>query len=169
MSGNSSLSGISSLLTEEFALLRDFVSALKSEQELLVGGEIDRLTPILDEKGRLAADLGQRIERRNQALASAGLETDKAGMEAWLAGQTAAARAATRATWEAILTLAREARLLNEINGNLIKTRMQHNQQALSVLQAASNQVLLYGRDGQKLPGSGGRHFGAARVPISPS
>lgn len=158
MGGNSSLPGLSKLLGEELALLRDFVSALKSEQALLVGGEIDRLTPILDEKGRLAADLGQRIARRSQALATAGLQADNAGMEAWLAGQSAAARA----DWEAILTLAREARLLNEINGKLINTRMQHNQLALSVLQSASNQVMLYGRDGQQLPGSGGRHFGAA-------
>ncbi len=158
MSANSSLSGLSRILIEELALLRDFIAALKSEQDLLVGGEIDSLTPILEEKGRLAAELGQRIARRNQALSSAGMESEKASMAVWLAGQPAA----TQAGWEAILSLAKEARLMNEINGNLIKTRMQNNQQALAVLQAASNQVLLYGKDGQQLSGSGGRHFGAA-------
>jgi len=158
MNGHTQLSGLSPLLCEERSQLRDFVSALKREQEVLIAGEIDRLTPVLEEKSRLAADLGKLLDRRNQILASAGVKTDKFGMEAWLAGQPPA----IRADWESLLALSREARLQNEINGNLIQTRMEHNQQALSVLQVASKQTLLYGPDGQSLPGSGGRHFDSA-------
>ena len=158
MSGNPPLSGLSRLLNEELALLSDFVSALKREQEALVGGKIDLLKALLEEKDRLAAELGQRIDSRNQTLSAAGLETDKAGMEVWLTGQPKPARE----DWHAILTLAKEARLLNDINGNLINTRMQQNQQALAVLQSASNRTMLYGPDGQQLSSGGGRHLGAA-------
>ena len=158
MADKPELSGLPRLVIEELGLLRQFVSALTSEQALLVAGDIDRLPPILAEKSRLAASLGEFANRRNQALASAGLETDKAGMEVWLAGQDQP----TRSAWNDILGLARDARRENEINGNLIKTRMQHNQQALSVLQAASKQALLYGPDGQQRPAEGGRDFGVA-------
>ena len=158
MADKPEISGLSDLVVEELRLLRKFVAALTGEQALLVAGDIDRLSPILAEKSRLAAGLGEYASRRNQALASAGLEGDQAGMEVWLAGQDQA----TRSAWDEILGLAREARRENEINGNLIKTRMQHNQQALSVLQAASKQALLYGPDGQQRPADGGRDFGVA-------
>lgn len=57
--------------------------------------------------------------------------------------------------------LAAEARTLNETNGKLIALRMQHNQQALSILMAAADPAVTYGPDGQPRA-SGSRSFGKA-------
>jgi flagellar biosynthesis protein FlgN len=59
------------------------------------------------------------------------------------------------------MELARRAHSLNQENGALIRTRMQHNQQALSVLLAAPDQAGLYGPDGQTWGGPGKRHLGS--------
>lgn len=148
------------LVADELALLREFTSLLVAEQQALIPGDLDRLLPLAEEKSRLATALGQLADARNQALAEAGQAADKAGMEAWLSSQKRAAP--IRGDWAALLALAAEARLQNEINGKLIATRMQHNQRAFAVLHAAADQAMLYGPDGQTHPIAGGRHFGAA-------
>lgn len=151
---------LSRLVADELSLLREFVALLVAEQRALIPGDLDRLLPLAEEKSRLATALGKLADARNQALAGAGLATGKAGMEAWLSSQERAAP--SRGDWTALLALAAEAKLQNEINGKLISTRMQHNQRALAVLHAAADQAMLYGPDGQPHPIGGGRHFGAA-------
>lgn len=151
---------LAQLVADELSLLREFVSLLVDEQQALIPGDLDRLLPLAEKKSRLAAALGQLAAARNQALADEGLPADKAGMEAWLSSQKRAAPA--RGDWAAVLALAAEARLQNDINGKLIGTRIQHNQRALAVLHAAADQAMLYGPDGQPHTIGGGRHLGAA-------
>ena len=158
---------IPQLVSAELALLREFALCLQHEQELLAAGSIDRLTPVVGDKSRLAEDLGEAAKRRNQALSSAGFAPDRAGVEAWLENQAAkdgaAARiqAAVRSDWQAILTLAAQARACNETNGKLIATAMQHNHRALAVL-AAADSALLYGPDGRERTRGSGRNLGVA-------
>lgn len=154
------MSDLSRLLADELALLREFVALLGREQQALIPGDIDRLLPLAEEKTRLATVLGRMAGARNQALAGAGLAADKAGMEAWLTSQGQATP--SRADWAALLALAAEAKLQNEINGKLIATRLQHNRHALAVLHAAADQAMLYGPDGQPHATGSGRHLGAA-------
>lgn len=148
------------LIQDELALLRRFVTLLQEEQQALVEGDPERLLLLAEEKSRQASALGQLAIARNQELSALGLAKDKPGMDAWLARQEA--RAPVRNDWAALLTLAAETRRQNELNGKLISTRMQHNQRALEVLAAATNQAMLYGPDGQQRPPTGGRDFGAA-------
>lgn len=126
----------------------------------MVAGEIDRLTPLIEEKALIAGRLTPFAESRKQTLAAAGLTADRAGMEKWLARLAAGDPA--RKTWQTLVALSSEAQSLNESNGKLIAMRMQHNQQALNVLLAAANQASLYGPDGQTKPSGGGRLFGSA-------
>lgn len=147
------------LLAGELALLREFAVLLASEQEALVRGELDRLMPLAEEKSRQASLLAQAAEQRNQVLAALGLAKDRVGMEAWLATDRSAAKAAS--DWQALLALAAEARTQNDLNGKLIQTRLQQNQRALEALGAANNQTQLYGPDGQVRSPSGGRNFGS--------
>jgi len=68
---------------------------------------------------------------------------------------------------EKFLSLAHEARTLNEANGKLIALHMQHNRQSLSVLTEAARvthatTAVTYGPDGQTQAGQGGRLFGSA-------
>lgn len=126
----------------------------------MVAGDIDRLTPLVEEKTRVATRLGQFAEQRNQLLTAAALPTTRKGMETWLSRLAPADP--THKTWQSLITVTAEAQALNESNGKLIAMRMQHNQQALNVLLAAANQASLYGPDGQTKPSGGGRLFGSA-------
>lgn len=142
------------------AALREFIAVLKQEQQVLVAGDIDRLMPLVDQKSSIAARLGRFAEIRNKALTAAGLTSDRAGIEAWLKGRQM--NTTVRGNWKKLLALTAEAQPLNETNGKLIAMRLQHNQQALNVLLAASNQAILYGPDGQTKTSGRGHLFGKA-------
>ena len=153
---------IARCLAEEAALLQRFVDVLREEQKTLAEGECDiaHLMTLVTEKTRHASQLAQWAEQRSALLVAAGCTPDRAGMQQWLDHVSAAA--ASRKLWLAMLALADEARALNETNGHLIGIRLQHNQQALSVLLTAANQAALYGPDGQTHAAPGGRLFGSA-------
>jgi flagella synthesis protein FlgN len=152
------------VITDELATLREFVQLLQKEQEALADGDIDALMPLSTKKTSLSVRLGQFSEQRHEILAAAAFSRDRAGMEDWLARltQNSSTALTSRNEWEDLLALAAEARALNETNGKLIGTRLQHNQQALNALLAAGNQAALYGPDGQTRTGGSGRLFGSA-------
>lgn len=133
---------------------------LQQEQQALVAGDIDKLTPVVEEKTRLASSLNRFAEQRQRLISASGLPNDRSGVEAWLASQVLSPK--DRADWRKLLALTGEAQTLNESNGKLIAMRMQHNQQSLNVLLSAANQATLYGPDGQTKPTGGGHLFGKA-------
>lgn len=153
---------IAGILADELAALRGFVALLKTEQGILVDGNADGLAALIDEKSALTTRLGDCARRREAALAARDLSPDRPGMEAWLASLPADAIA--RRDWHELLPLAAEARRLNELNGKLIGTRLQHNQQALAALTSATERAMTYGPDGQTTasPGGTGRILGSA-------
>ncbi|MBU0752745.1 MAG: flagellar protein FlgN [Gammaproteobacteria bacterium] len=153
---------IATILADELAALREFVLLLQDEQVTLVAGNADHLTSLIDKKSALAARLTDCAQRREAALATAGFQSGRSGMDAWLA--TCPADAASRNNWRELLMLASEARSQNELNGKLIGTRLQHNQQALAALMGATERAMTYGPDGQTSvrPGGSGRILGSA-------
>lgn len=143
--------------------MRAFVALLKREQEMLVAGQVDALLELMEQKSALATRLGDCSARREAALAQLALPPGRGGMEAWL--ETEAPAAASRKHWNELLPLAAEAKTLNELNGKLIGTRLQHNQQALTALLGAAEQAMTYGPDGHTQVGGGsggGRSRGSA-------
>lgn len=134
-----------------------FLDILKSEQEALVNGEIDKLTKIAQHKSTKVLELAQLADARNRFLAENGLPADQPGVTSWLA-RSGAPEEATQ-VWDELIALARTARHINETNGAMIQLKLQHNQQALAVLMSAANQATLYGPDGQHLSGGSGRHL----------
>lgn len=153
---------LANILREEVALLRTFIGVLKTEQEALVKSELDRLLPLASEKSNLTLSLANLTEQRGHLLAAASLSPDRAGMEAWLGRMGSTPGEAVKVEWMNLLSLAAEARALNQANGVVIGTRLQHNQQALSVLLSACDKASLYGPDGQTKTQGGGRFFGSA-------
>lgn len=149
------------IVKEETVILRSFIGVLNEEQQALVAGALDRLVSLATEKSNTSIKLSQLAEQRNKTLAAAGLPLDRDGMENWLAQPSPTSKEAL-ADWKNLLSLAAEARGLNQSNGTLIATRLQHNQQALTVLLSACNQAALYGPDGQTKPVGSGRLFGSA-------
>lgn len=158
--GDSSPPRLQNLLNEEVAQLRGFLALLEKEQQALADGDIERLMPLAADKTGCFARLAQLGEARAAALAAAGLPANRQGMEAWLERQPEPGGA--RRDWRDLLSLAKSASALNRTNGELIATRLAHNQQALTALMTAANQAALYGPDGQAHPLGGGRSLGSA-------
>ncbi len=155
---------IARCIEDELATLKQFLDVLQGEQHALTEGDVDRLMPLITDKTRLAGLLAQITDQRGELLITAGLSPDRDGLERWFDQYLPSTELAQslRADWVNLLELAGKARALNETNGNLIATRLQHNQQALNALLAAANQAALYGPDGQTRASPGGRLFGAA-------
>ncbi len=147
-------------LNEEINRLREFISLLQREQDLLKQGDTESLLPLIETKTSLANSLAAFAQARAGQLNRLGLDIGRAGMEAWLAHNDQGGK--LREAWQTLLDLAAQARNLNITNGKLIGLYMQHNQQAFNALMSATNRAMTYGPDGQQQTGLGGRILGTA-------
>jgi flagella synthesis protein FlgN len=146
-------------LNEETHALRAFVGLLEDEQRALFDGNADQLLVIAEEKNRASSQLSRLGLSRAHWLSARGFGSGRAAVTTWL--NQLAHDSTQRAAWRQLLELASRAHALNQENGALIHSRMQHNQQALAVLLSASGQAMLYGPDGQTFAGPGKRHLGS--------
>ena len=147
------LAALASHLHTERDALRAFVTLLETEQQALLDGQVEQLLTLADSKTQAAHELKKLGNiLRNEMLAH-GVGTESGGMETWL--QTHAA--GSLPVWRDIRQLSTHAQQQNHTNGELIKSKLRHNQQALTVLHiAARSASSLYGPDGQpNLPVSG--------------
>lgn len=134
-------------LTEEAQAIQQFVDLLSTEQKALSAGDTDELPALAENKSKLADHLNQLAERRNVMLVALGFSDNREGIEAWCSQHPAEEWTAN--TWASILKLAREARELNRLNGELIQLRMNATAAALEALRASKSSLDLYGPDGQ--------------------
>lgn len=135
------------VLASEADLVKRFVALLQQEKLALTAGATDALPALAEEKDSLAASLNEFSRQRNDYLATHGFAPDRQGMDAWCAkhpGQRDAISA-----WNLTLSLAAQAKELNNLNGQLVELRMQYNSQALEILRRRENTLDLYGPDGR--------------------
>lgn len=145
------LDQIASLLNSERSALRALKDLLTREQTTLVGSSLDDLVEIIDQKNATLASLEQQAKNRLGLLRQVGLPPNS-DTEDWLEKTLPGSVPA----WREIAQLLDETRHLNQVNGELIQTRLRINQQALTVLHNAAQSASLYGPDGQhNHPGSG--------------
>lgn len=129
----------------EIAALRRFIEILEREQTALVSANVDALLAISEEKLKQAEQLNQAAQQRAATHAKLGIGSDRTSVQAWLASQAPA----TVEAWHTLIEAAATAQRLNQTNGKLIATHLQHNRQALNALTSAANQSAVYGADGQ--------------------
>lgn len=147
---------ISNLHSERDAM-RAFVSLLENEQNNLLGAQTDQLLELADGKTRIVNQLTELGSARRQYQATHGEGEETGNMEVWLK-----ARAANELpVWEEIRKLATRAQQLNHTNGEMIRVKLRHNQQALTVLHNAVQNASLYGPDGQPTNPGKGRTLGS--------
>lgn len=139
---------------QEASLLSDFIALLKQEQEALVRADPGSLSDINNRKLTVLADLNRHEQTRAQILQSAPGENTRDAMSRWLAGHPD--QKATAGTWQAVMNLAREAKRLHELNGQLIAMHLQRTSELLAVLKRSEHQTL-YGANGQTHQSSGSR------------
>jgi flagellar biosynthesis protein FlgN len=134
-------------IAEEAQVVQQFVDLLSLEQTALTAGDTDGLPALAEQKSKLAVRLDNLAEQRNMTLKAMGFPADRNGIESWCAQHPAEQIAGD--TWAGIIKLAREARELNRLNGELIQLRMNVTATALEALRASKNSLDLYGPDGQ--------------------
>ena len=142
------------LLVTETQQLSAFISVLQIEHEILMERNLEPLNDIAKQKSDHARQLQQLADSRASILAQAKLSFDREGIETLLDGKHSD-------VWEKYLSLATQARQLNQDNGLLITSQLSANHQALEVLLAHSDQPTIYGPDGTSRARPGSRHFGS--------
>lgn len=142
-------------LANEAALLRRFIEVLREEQSLLVARQADALARVNAAKLELVELLNTAERGRLDLLGRTPSQAGQQEMDNWL--QQHPAETAARQQWQALISLAREAREIHNINGELIAMHLAHTSEALDILTQRQNQSALYGSNGQATPGSGSR------------
>jgi len=79
-------------------------------------------------------------------LREQGYRPDEGGMSDWMAKVS---DSAIRERWEFLLSMARQVKALNQLNGQLIAKLMGQNQTILGALGIATQVAGLYGPDGR--------------------
>jgi len=131
-------------LRAELAAFGQLREVLLHEQTALLANDVDAVLQLADKKSQLVERLGELAALRSQAV-------DRLpGAFATRAPQDPpdTVPASLRDLWKDLLHAAREARNLNETNGQLVTARLQHNHSALATLRAAERGLALYGPDG---------------------
>jgi flagella synthesis protein FlgN len=152
------MSALATLLKSEAALVVRFRDTLLLEQEILRSGNAEELADINTKKLALVDSLNGAGVERSRILSSG--KTTTIDMQAWFSAHPLEAESA--ALWADLLKIAREARELNELNGNLINALHQKTSDALSILTRSEAEQSLYSRSGQASSSTGSRIIDSA-------
>jgi flagellar biosynthesis/type III secretory pathway chaperone len=147
--------GIAELLDREISLVSAFVDLLNQEQDALKAAVPDALPEIQEKKMSLVEALNQASGARIAAIAGQGMP-EQAAMAEWLAKQNSASTALA-ASWQKLLELAREAKTLHQLNGQLVQMHLKRTEDALAILTQRQQENLFYGSNGQAATYTGSR------------
>jgi len=149
---------VAKLLKHEADLVVRFRNTLLREQEILRSGKPDGLAEINAEKISLAESLNLAGAERARTISSSDEAT--IDMQAWFSAHPSEIEAA--GLWKGLLGTAREARAINELNGNLINVLHQKTSDALSILTQGKADQSLYSSNGQSSLSTGSRIIDSA-------
>ncbi len=141
------MASLTSILREEHSTITALLELMQQEQQFLIGAEIDSLSTTTAAKTALVNQMAALAQQRNHVLAQAGFPAREAAMDDYFAQHP---DADARALWGELLTLGREAKERNRVNGMLINKQLAHNNGALSALNSPSQSGNnFYGPTGQ--------------------
>lgn len=140
-----------SLLAAEKTLVARFLDLLRQEQALLVCGEADSLRAV----GQAKLDLVDQLNRAEAARIDFLSNEKTATMADWL--KLLPTESPLREQWSDILELAREAKRLHILNGELINSHLARTSEAIAILTQRQKNEALYGSNGQTETGTGSR------------
>ena len=137
------------LLKEKLAL-EGFINILNQEQAALIDGDSDQVLKLSEQKSIFVDQLNRFESQRQPQFNAFLLKEQMVTYNSWIADLDDSAKV----IWDELLSLAKVAHRINQINGELIQTHLQNNQQALTLLMSLANRANLYGADGQSKPGN---------------
>jgi len=134
------------LIASEIAAVQRFVALLKKEHAALRDSQFDVLEKLMEEKGNLIDELSRIGQERHQSLLLLGVAENREGVEQWLRTQQ---NPKLTEAWQVLQQLAREAKTLNELNGQCITLLSRNNRQRLETITGQHARGTFYGPDGQ--------------------
>lgn len=164
---NATISLLVTSLSAEHSALQKFLSLLEKEQSLLTDNLTQEVLELSSRKISEAIQLDRLAEDRRRLMSTMIAASGKSSsspsptpeeISAWMDRNCSVALP----IWKKIRVLAERAQQLNLVNGELIRMKMRHNQQALAALTHAADKANLYGPDGQhNFSSGGGRSLGS--------
>lgn len=142
------------LIVMEIAAVQRFVTLLGQEQEVLRTGKLEELGRLTEEKGKLVDELTSIGQERDSCLKQLGVTENSEGIESWMHEQQ---NPKLLQAWKALQSLAREAKALNELNGQCIALLSRNNRQLFDAITGQKARGTFYGPDGQTATSSGFR------------
>jgi flagellar biosynthesis/type III secretory pathway chaperone len=146
---------MSKLISEESAGLAQLVELLEHEHGLLVAGDAVALGAAINERQRCVGRIARVDDERRAMCKARNLTLDAKGLESLLRWCDPAGTLATR--WAECASAANRCRMLNDRNGALVGTQLQHVRARLGTLIQAGRETLTYRRNGAYSQGTVGR------------
>ena len=146
---------LAGVLTREIDQVSRFLLLLKTEQEVLKSGQPDDLAIINEEKVKLVAQLNHLSAERAQLTSELESAANQASIASWLALQPREKQSAV--LWDKLIQIAREAKELHDLNGQLTSMHLRQTNDALAILTERQPEKTLYGSNGQSSQLTGSR------------
>ena len=128
----------------EMTLLADL---LRQEELALIDGNIEKLSKLTQDKGKLLSHIAKLEIERNAFIEKQGYSADINGMTDFFNASLPEVSASHE--WKKLLILSEKAKENNRTNGILINRQFIRNQNALNILQQNSPTESLYSANGQ--------------------
>jgi|GEM_PF-4431318 len=150
-----------SLIQKEISELDRLLVILQEEKALLSQPDPDILLPHNDRKETLLRKIEAHDQERDEILVTAGFESNKAGLEAFLASQNADA-----SVYEPLLkhfqALVKECAHLNRTNNAIVQSRLRYTQQTIALLHGQELSFNQYDKNGVSAHKGQGRSLASA-------
>jgi flagellar biosynthesis protein FlgN len=146
---------ISKLITEETTGLTQLIGLLEHEHGLLVAGDTVALSAAINDRQRCVGRIARVDEERRDLCRALNLPMDPTGLESLLRWCDPDGTLSSR--WAECAAAANRCRMLNDRNGALVGTQLQHVRARLGALIQAGRETLTYRANGAYGQGTTGR------------
>jgi flagellar biosynthesis protein FlgN len=146
---------MSKLIFEESTGLAQLMQLLEHEHGLLVACDAVALGAAINERQRCVGRIARVDDERRAMCRARNLTLDAQGLESLLRWCDPAGTLAAR--WAECAAAASRCRMLNDRNGALVGTQLQHVRARLGTLIQSSRETLTYRRNGGYSQGTVGR------------
>jgi flagellar biosynthesis/type III secretory pathway chaperone len=147
------------LIGEESGGLAQLGDLLEHEHGLLAAGDVVNLEAAINERQRCVGRISRLDDERRALCQAANVTLDAPGLEKLLRWCDPQGTLSSR--WAECAQAAIRCRVLNDRNGALVSTQLQHVRARLNTLLQSTRETLTYGRKGGYNQGSVGRVLAA--------
>jgi len=147
------------LIAEESTGLAQLSELLEREHKLLAAGDVAGLTVAINERQRCVVRITRIDEERRGICRALSYPLDAQGLEALL--RWCDPKGTLTSRWSECAAAATRCRMLNDRNGALVATQLQHVRARLGALLQNTRDTLTYRRNGGYSQGNVGRVLAA--------